>query len=215
MRYSPLQIYLAVLTGKDVSSVPLHPRDVKAALDEVIKTPREKEIYLALLKPSHYGDLHYVLNRLREEAGRLHVAASAEVLRGVLNDNWPVDNVLPHIKDLPIAGVFYERVKDKASTQELLESMYVEDIDGKQVCIHVGGKKPNAVAQAYGCDMLAVLRRHGNAQAYAFGEWTLEPPNKFWAQPYDNMLVSNPPRTFRQFMEEVYDIAGGMKKRKS
>jgi len=166
---TPLQIFAEMVASSSVENAEM----LRRILRQAQMTTREREIaeyLIAAADGSLPGErkgansLKHILWKLRDIAGEVYEPAAREVLR-YLVENRQVDlaNVLPHLRDMRIAGVFYEQIKTGNDWRELVGYLEEHRCGDWRVAVNKSPRNLVSIAMRAGFDVFVGFSEIGIA----------------------------------------------------
>ncbi len=195
---TPLQIFVYLLSGQEP---PEDAQELRALARMHARTRRAREIAEYLIAAADQrlpreqkagGSLKHVLWGLRDIAGELYEPAAKEVLNYVLtHPEVPLTNVLPHIRNLNVASVFYSGLVKTKDWRSLARYLEEHRIGPWRVAVNRTTRNLTDVAMRLGYDVMVAQSEKGAVVKARRGLRVdaTRLPGMGWKQVYDDLVV--------------------------
>lgn len=195
---TPLQIFVHLISGQEP---PEDAQELRVLARMHARTRRAREIaeYLIaaadeLLPRSQKagGSLKHVLWGLWDVAGELYEPAAKEVLKFLLaHPDVPLTNVLPRVRHLSTAGLFYSHLAEGTDWSALVRYLEEHHVGPWRVAVNRTTRNLTDVAMRLGYDVMVAQSEKGTVVKARRGLWVdaARLPGMGWKQVYPDLVI--------------------------
>ncbi len=195
---TPLQILVNLLTGEEA---PADAHELRALARQHARTRRAREIAEYLIAAADErlprqkkagNSLKRVLWGLRDIAGDLYEAAAREVLKFLLaHPDVPLTNVLPRIRNLSVAGMFYSHLVEAQDWSMLVKYLREFQVGTLRVAVNTTSRNLTDVAMRMGYDVMVAQSEKGTVVKVQRGSEVDATclPGTGWKQVYPDLVI--------------------------
>ena len=208
---TPLQVLLSLLTGSPCEELPASASEIRDLLRRQRLTPRQREVVEYLVAASDGrlgrrgagGSLKHVLWWLRDNAGELYVPAARDTLRLAMEGDWPLTNVLPHLRGGSVVGQFVDAIGQATHARALLADVREVSVGPWRVAVYEGTRNLLKPVMQAGFDVYVALSERGGVVKTRRGLAVAGEGFPGWKQVYPDLLILNNEHEWRGGVEEI------------